>query len=116
VSAHSINPPDLLPPESRPGVPSRVPLAGARGSEALILSRDGNGAVVQSQAGHHAGDGPGTRDTDALWNGLLVSAGVGYVAFALCFQIDSPIFVLFFTFAAGYAVIAPHWNRRRRGR
>src|ERR1700680_3874529 len=34
-------------------VPSRIPLAGARGSEALIPSRDREGAVVNSNAGRH---------------------------------------------------------------
>jgi hypothetical protein len=43
-AAKSRPPPDLI----RPSVPSRIPLAGARGSEPLILSRDREGAVVNS--------------------------------------------------------------------
>ena len=40
-----------LSPEER-GL-SRMPLASARGSELLILSRDREGAVVKTYAGHH---------------------------------------------------------------
>jgi len=38
----------------RASVPSRAPLASARGSEALIPSRDRGGAVVKSKAGHNS--------------------------------------------------------------
>src|SRR6266849_2619364 len=36
--------------------PSRLPLANARGSEVLILSRDREGAVVNAKTRHHTSD------------------------------------------------------------
>ncbi|HET8548100.1 MAG TPA: LPS export ABC transporter ATP-binding protein [Bryobacteraceae bacterium] len=51
-------------------MPSRIPLADARGSEGSLLSRDRQGAVVNNNAGHHTSAGPSTRSPNGNGAGL----------------------------------------------